>query len=383
MGRSYEHEWCRSGTSARRLPRMMPHAGNHPGRWHRLAAASDHARGEQAAGAGLRQADDLLPADDADAGRDPRRAGHHHARTSRSRSSGCSATAPHFGVEITYAVQPSPDGLAQAFLIGADHIGDEPVGAGAGRQHLLRRRAGRQAAPLRRPRRRGDLRLPGGRPVGVRRRRVRRRTAARSRWRRSPQQPRSHYAVPGPVLLRHRRRRAGRALQPVGPRRARDHRPQPASTSSEGRLHVEVLPRGTAWLDTGTVDVLIEAEQLRAARSSTGRASRSAAPRRSPGGWASSTTRGCASGPTRSTKSGYGTYLRGPARRALSASRRSILPSVEPVETCRWSSLSRPTSPPQAPSPGFDTLARLRSSVASLAQPAYATPCARSSRPAQ
>ena len=79
-----------------------------------------------------------------------------------------------FGIAITYAVQPSPDGLAQAFLIGADHVGDEPRRAGARRQHLLRRRPRRAAAPVQRHRRRGGLRLPGRRPDGVRRRGVRR-----------------------------------------------------------------------------------------------------------------------------------------------------------------------------------------------------------------
>ena len=63
----------------------------------RHPAASDHPRRQQAAAAGLRQADDLLPAVDADAGGDPRHPGHHHARTTRRRSSGCSATARQFG----------------------------------------------------------------------------------------------------------------------------------------------------------------------------------------------------------------------------------------------------------------------------------------------
>ena len=56
-----------------------PHARDHPGRRDRLAAAPDHPGHQQAAGAGLRQADDLLPAVHADAGRDPRHPGDHHA----------------------------------------------------------------------------------------------------------------------------------------------------------------------------------------------------------------------------------------------------------------------------------------------------------------
>src|SRR5690242_527010 len=56
---------------------VCPHEGDHPGRWIRHATAPDHARDQQAAHAGLRQADDLLPAVYPDDGRHPGSAGHH------------------------------------------------------------------------------------------------------------------------------------------------------------------------------------------------------------------------------------------------------------------------------------------------------------------
>ena len=126
--------------------------GHHPRRRLGIAAASADARRQQAAGADLQQADGLLPAVDADAG--------------RASASILVITTPHeqdgfrrllgdgaeLGLRIEYAAQPSPDGLAQAFLIGRDFVGARSRRAGARRQHLLRRAFLRLPAQRRRAR---------------------------------------------------------------------------------------------------------------------------------------------------------------------------------------------------------------------------------------
>ena len=165
-----------------------------------------------------------------------------------------------FGIEITYAVQPSPDGLAQAFLIGEDHIGGEPVGLVLGDNIFYGAGLGTQLRRFQRPRRRRRLRLPRGRPDGVRRRRVRRRrrgAVAGGEAGGAAQQLRRA----GPLLLRQRRGRAGARAAPSA-RGELEITDLNRIYLEEGRLQVEVLPRGTAWLDTGTFDDLNDARNF-------------------------------------------------------------------------------------------------------------------------
>ena len=87
---------------------------------------------------------------------------------------GCSATARSSASTSPTPCSPAPTGWPRRSSSARTTSAASSVGARARRQHLLRRRARQPAAALRRPRRRRRLRLPGGRPDGVRRRRVRR-----------------------------------------------------------------------------------------------------------------------------------------------------------------------------------------------------------------
>ena len=308
---------------------------------------------EQAAGAGLRQADDLLPAHDADAGRDPRGAGDHHAARAgavpaaarrRLASSASSSPTPCSRARRPGAGVPDRRGPHRRRAASALVLGDN-IFYGPG--------LGRAAAPLRRRRRRGDLRLPGGRPLGVRRGRRSTRTGGRPRWRRSRSSRAATSPCPGLYFYGTDVVEHARAAAPVG--RAASSR-SPTSTGiylEQGRLHVEVMPRGTAWLDTGTVDDLIAAGNFVAGdRGAAGPQDRLPRGGRLADGLP---RRRRARAPRR--RADQERLRRVPARRCSTelspASRRSSRarapvepPSVEP---------SRPPQA-QAPSPGFDSL---------------------------
>ena len=162
-----------------------------------------------------------------------------------------------FGVELSYAVQASPDGLAQAFLIGEDHIGGEPVALvlgdnifyGPGLGEKLRRFAHVDGAAI------FGYRVADPSSYGV----VSfdhegRATSLEEK----PEQPRSHFAVPGLYFYDTDVVELARSLRPSA-RGELEITDLNRIYLEQGRLYVEVMQRGTAWLDTGTVTSLIAA----------------------------------------------------------------------------------------------------------------------------
>jgi glucose-1-phosphate thymidylyltransferase len=162
-----------------------------------------------------------------------------------------------FGVSLTYAQQPSPDGLAQAFTIGADFIGDDKVALVLGDNLLYGPGLGRQLTRF------GDI--DGGavfaywvsepRAYGV----VEFDDAGRAiSLEEKPAEPKSNYAVPGLYFYDNDVIDIARNLQP-SPRGEYEITDVNRAYLERDKLQVEVLPRGTAWLDTGTFDQMMDA----------------------------------------------------------------------------------------------------------------------------
>jgi glucose-1-phosphate thymidylyltransferase len=162
-----------------------------------------------------------------------------------------------FGVSIAYREQPSPDGIAQAFLIGADHIGDDSsalvlgdnifYGSGLGNQ--LRRFDALTGAAV------FAYRVADPTAYGV----VEFDDTGRAlSLEEKPRKPRSPYAVPGLYFYDQTVVDRARGLTPSA-RGELEVTDLNRTYLEEGTLQVEVLPRGTAWLDTGTFDALNDA----------------------------------------------------------------------------------------------------------------------------
>jgi glucose-1-phosphate thymidylyltransferase len=163
-----------------------------------------------------------------------------------------------WGVRISYAVQPEPRGIAQALLIAADFIGSDAVSLvlgdnlfyGHGLPEQLRAAAARNrgatvfAYYVRDPARYGVVEFDAaGRAVGLEEK---------------PAAPRSHYAVTGLYFYDADCVSIARTLGP-SPRGELEITDVNRAYLERGALHVEVLGRGVAWLDTGTHESLLQA----------------------------------------------------------------------------------------------------------------------------
>lgn len=165
-----------------------------------------------------------------------------------------------FGISLTYAVQPEPKGLAQAFTIGANFIGDEKVclvlgdnifyGSGLGTR--LRDRSDVDGAAVfgywvADPTAYGVVEVDDqGLAVSIEEK---------------PAQPKSHYAVPGLYFYDNAVVDMAAHLQPSA-RGELEITDINRIYMEQGKLQVTLLPRGTAWLDTGTFDSLNDASNF-------------------------------------------------------------------------------------------------------------------------
>jgi len=166
-----------------------------------------------------------------------------------------------WGMNLQYAVQPSPDGLAQAFIIGADFVGNSPsalvLGDNIFHGHdftglLASANAQTQGATVfayhvNDPERYGVVEFDGsGKAVSIEEK---------------PTQPKSNYAVTGLYFYDEQVVDVARAVKPS----ARGELEITAVNDAylqRGQLNVQIMQRGYAWLDTGTHDSLLDAGQF-------------------------------------------------------------------------------------------------------------------------
>jgi glucose-1-phosphate thymidylyltransferase len=163
-----------------------------------------------------------------------------------------------WGMKIEYAVQPSPDGLAQAYLIGRDFLAGQPsclvlgdnIFYGHGLTGLLQRADARDAGAtvfgywVRDPERYGVAEFDAtGKVVGLEEK---------------PAQPKSNYAVTGLYFYDGRASDYAASLKP-SPRGELEITDLNRRYLEDGSLQLEKMGRGFAWLDTGTHESLVEA----------------------------------------------------------------------------------------------------------------------------
>lgn len=165
------------------------------------------------------------------------------------------------GIRVRYAIQDSPGGLAQAFLIGEDFIGDDRCAMilgdnifyGTDLQSKLRKAASRAdgatifAYPVRDPRRFGVVELD--------------REEKAISLEEKPTKPRSRYAVTGLYFYDNSVVHRAKQIMP-SPRGELEITDLNRSYLADQKLYVEVLGRGTAWLDTGTQSSLLAASNF-------------------------------------------------------------------------------------------------------------------------